>query len=98
MVDTWPLQRSIPSVPNFGNSDACRVNDRKPVAVSQAIIRIIYKNTHETGHDSASCHEFSLTSFSLSSMYLPDDRLRITTGVEVRRTHLPCISACDSMP
>lgn len=39
---------------------------------------------HETvSYDSPTCQEFSLTSFSLSSMYFPVDRLSITADVQV---------------
>ena len=81
----------------FCNSGTYRFNDRpKPT-----IIRIIYKNLYETGYgsDSPTCQAFSLTSFSLSSMYLPGGRMRITaSSAGISDTHLPCISGCCSMP
>ena len=50
------------------------------------------------GYDSPICQEFSLTSFSLSSMYFPSNRLRIVNVEFSIRAHLPCISASGSMP
>ena len=53
--------------------------------LSAAIIRVTtLHNLHEAAsYDSLTCQEFSLTSFSLSSMYFPVDSLSITVGVQV---------------
>ena len=52
-----------------------------PYVGPTTIPQIIDKKYTWSAYGSSTCQEFSLTSFSLSSMYLPDDCLSITAGV-----------------